>query len=138
MKELIQENYSDIGVSKDPWFNGQLDKLDENQYARLQAYVGEIWQAITKDNAPDFKTISELNNVAKLSSKAMAGEFGLSIAGISNQTIMKRLITHLYEACASVAFGSGLSPEERKLVEASGDAPVRRTKFNASVHVKVY
>ena len=134
----IQENYSDIGVSKDPWFNGQLDKLDENQYARLQAYVGEIWQAITKDNAPDFKTISELNNVAKLSSKAMAGEFGLSIAGISNQTIMKRLITHLYEACASVAFGSGLSPEERKLVEASGDAPVRRTKFNASVHVKVY
>lgn len=135
---LIQENYSDIGVKTDPWFNGQLDKLDEKQYARLQAYVGEIWKAITKDNAPDFRTISELNNVAKLSSKAMAGEFGLSIAGISNQVIMRRLITHLYEACASVAFGSGLNPEERKLVEASGDAPVRRTKFNGSVHVKVY
>jgi hypothetical protein len=68
----------------------------------------------------------------------MAGEFGLSIAGINNKTVMSRLITHLYEACASVAFGSGLTKEERALVEGSGDVPARRIKFHASVHVKVY
>ena len=134
----IQENYSDIGVKTNPWFNGQLDKLDDAQYARLQAYVGDLWKAITKDNAPDFSKITELNNTAKLSSKAMAGEFGLSIAGINNKTVMTRLITHLYEACASVAFGSGLTKEERALVEGSGDVPARRIKFHSSVHVKVY
>ena len=134
----IQEEYSDIGVRTSPWFNGQLDKLDDKQYERLQAYVGDLWQAITKDNAPDFSKITELNNSAKLSSKAMAGEFGLSIAGINNERVMSRLITHLYEACASVAFGSGLTKEERALVEGSGDVPARRIKFHSSVHVKVY
>ncbi|ABA47153.1 gp182 [Synechococcus phage syn9] len=134
----IQKNYDDIGVKTDPWFNGKLDKLDQAQYGRLQEYVGEIWKAITKDNAPDFSKISELNNTAKLSSKAMAGEFGLSIAGIKQKQVQMRLITNLYEACASVAFGTGLNKEERALVEAGGFAPSRKTKFNASVYVKVY
>lgn len=135
----IQENYNDIGVKTDPWFNGQLDKLDPAQYARLQSYVGELWKAITNDNAPDFSKIAALNDVGKLSGKAMAAEFGLSIGAVSNDRIRTRLITHLYEACASVAFGSGLNRDERALLAASGDvAPARRISFNASVHVKVY
>lgn len=134
----IQENYSDIGVKTNPWFNSKLDKLDDAQYARLQQYVGEIWKEITKDNAPDFSKITELNNAAKLASKAMAGEFGLSIAGIKQKQVQMRLITNLYEACASVAFGTGLNKEERAMIEAGGFAPSRKTKFNASVYVKVY
>ncbi|ARW57002.1 hypothetical protein [Synechococcus phage S-B64] len=134
----IQEDYSDIGVKTNPWFNANLDKLDDAQYARLQQYVGEIWKEITKDNAPDFSKITELNNATKLASKAMAGEFGLSIAGIKQKQVQLRLITNLYEACASVAFGTGLNSEERALIEAGGFAPTRKTKMNASVYVKVY
>jgi hypothetical protein len=49
------------------------------------------------------------------------------------------LITFLYEACASVAFGSGLTKEEQEILAASGEvAPARKTQFQGSVHVKVY
>lgn len=121
------------------WFNGQLDRtLDDAKYGLLQQYVDELWQGITGDNGPNYAMIDALNNVSKLSSKAMAAEFGMSIAGVSNSTIQKRLITTLYEACASVAFGSGLTKEERELLSSNDGEIARKTKFHSSVHVKVY
>jgi|688.fasta_scaffold07713_3 hypothetical protein len=136
----IQEKYSDIGVKKSPWFNAQLkESINNQQYDRLVQYVGEIWKYITKDNAPDFSKIQAVNNATGLASKAMAGEFGMSIAGIKSDAVQRRVITHLYEACASIAFGSGLNKDELELLQATGGSGVsRRSKFNSSIHVKVY
>jgi hypothetical protein len=136
----IQENYSDIGVKKSPWFNAQLkESIDNQQYDRLVQYVGEIWKYITKDNAPDFSKIQAVNNATGLASKAMAGEFGMSIAGIKSDAVQRRVIAHLYEACASIAFGSGLNKDELELLQATGGSGVsRRSKFNSSIHVKIY
>ena len=121
------------------WFNGQLDRtLDDSKYGLLQQYVDELWKGITGDNGPNYAMIDALNNVNKLSSKAMAAEFGLSISGVSNETIQRRLITTLYEACASVAFGTGLTKEERQLLSSNDGEISRKTKFHSSVHVKIY
>lgn len=136
----IQEKYSDIGVKKSPWFNATLkESVTTEQYDRVAEYVGEIWQYITKDNAPNFKNFDSTKNPSGIASKAMAGEFGMSIAGIKNDTVRSRVITLLYEACASIAFGSGLNKDELELLKASGAAGVsRKSKFNSSVHAKVY
>lgn len=136
----IQEKYGDIGVKKSPWFNAQLkESLTNQQYNRAVEYVGEIWEFITGDNAPDLSRYQATNNPSGIASKAMAGEFGISIAGIKNDKARTRLITLLYEACASIAFGSGLNKDEIELLTASGGAGVsRRSKFNSSVHAKVY
>lgn len=136
----IQEKYSDIGIKKSPWFNANLkESITKDQYDRVTEYVGEIWKYITKDNAPDFKTYNSTKSPAGIASKAMAGEFGMSIAGIKNDNARTRLITLLYEACASIAFGSGLNKDEIELLKASGGAGFsRKSKFNSSVHAKVY
>jgi hypothetical protein len=134
----IQENYSDINIKTSPWFNGA-QKMDDAQYARLQGYVSEIWQEITGDNAPDFSKTKDLKTTPNLMDKARAAELGLAVGGISSDRIKARLITFLYEACASVAFGSGLTKEEQEILAASGEvAPARKTQFQGSVHVKVY
>ena len=133
----IQEGYSDIDIKTNPWFNGA-QKMNDSDYARLQGYVSEIWQAITGDNAPDF-TKTDLKTTPNLMDKARAAELGLAVGGIKSDRIKARLITFLYEACASVAFGSGLTKEEQQILSASGEvAPARKTQFQGSVHVKVY
>lgn len=133
----IQENYSDIDIKKSPWFNGG-QKMKDEDYARLQGYVSEIWKEITGDNAPDF-TKTQLKTTPNLMDKARAAELGLAVGGIKSDRIKARLITFLYEACASVAFGSGLTKEEQAILAASGEvAPARKTQFQGSVHVKVY
>lgn len=133
----IQEGYSDIDIKTNPWFNGG-QKMNDSDYARLQGYVSEIWQAITGDNAPDF-TKTDLKTTPNLMDKARAAELGLAVGGIKSDRIKARLITFLYEACASVAFGSGLTKEEQQILSASGEvAPARKTQFQGSVHVKVY
>ena len=136
----IQAKYSDIGVKKSPWFNSQLkESLTEQQYSRAVEYVGEIWKFITGDNAPDLSSYQSTKSTSGIASKAMAGEFGISIGGIKNEKVKIRLITLLYEACASISFGSGLNKDEIELLKASGGAGFsRRSKFNSSVHAKVY
>ena len=136
----IQKNYSDIGVKQSPWFNASLkESLTDAQYDRCVEYVGEIWKYITGDNAPDLRQYQSTRTPSGIASKALAGEFGISIAGIKNERVKARLITLLYEACASISFGSGLNRDELEMLKASGGAgAARRSKFNSSVHVKVF
>lgn len=134
----IQENYLDINIKTNPWFNsGQ--KITQQQYDRLASYVGEIWKIVTGDVAPDFKRKAKLKRVDDLADKARASELSLAIYGIPNETIKKRVITNLYEACASIGISTGLNKEEQELMKVSGDvAPARKVEFHGSVHVKVY
>ncbi|QBQ75064.1 hypothetical protein RW110999_186 [Cyanophage S-RIM4] len=136
----IQKNYSDIGVKQSPWFNASLkEDLTDAQYDRCVEYVSEIWKYITGDNAPDLTKYQATQSTSGIASKALAGEFGISIAGIKNEKVKTRLVTLLYEACASISFGSGLNKDELELLKASGGAGVaRKSKFNSSVHVKVF
>lgn len=135
---IIQENYFDIDIKTNPWFNGA-QKINEDQYDRLTSYVGEIWKIVTGDNAPNFRRNVKLKDVSNLSDKARASELSLAIHGIENEKIKKRVISNLYEACASIGISTGLNKEERELLLASGEvAPARKVEFHGSVHVKVY
>ena len=145
----IQSGYEDIDVKQNPWFNGQQlgvvkarkegAKLDPH-YQRLSQYVGDLWMAINGD-VVNFQSDRKggLHEAAGLWSKARAGELGLSIEGISNQQVKKRVIQNLYEAAASISYVTGLNKDEMELEREVGmDPSPRKTNFNASVYVKVF
>ena len=101
----IQKNYSDIDIKTNPFFNGKQlgvvkarssKQMLEPYYARLGQYVSDIFEAINGD-VPDFQNDSKggLNKADGLWSKSRAGEFGLSIAGITNNAIKRRVIQNL-------------------------------------------
>jgi hypothetical protein len=143
----IQTQYDDIDIKTNPWFNGrqlgvtkarnEVSKIQPH-YDRLSEYVEEIWREIN-GSAPDFASDKTLRTADGMWSKARAGELGLSIDGISNERIKKRVIQNLYEAAASISYVTGLNKEEMELEKEVGmDPSPRKTNFNASVYVKVY
>ena len=108
----------------------------EPYYARLGQYVSDIFEAINGD-VPDFQNDSKggLNKADGLWSKSRAGEFGLSIAGITNNAIKRRVIQNLYEDfAASISYVTGLTQMEQTMMEAS----TRKVEFNACVYVKCF
>lgn len=140
----IERNYSDIDIKTNPWFNGrqlgvtkarkEISKI-EPHYDRLAEYVGEIWKEITNVNFDSGK----MKEPDALWSKARAGELGMTIHAITNESVKKRVIQNLFEAAASISYVTGLNKEEIELEEqVSMDASPRRTNFNASVYVKVF
>ena len=140
----IQKNYSDIDIKQNPFFNSKQlgvtkarnSKMElEPYYARLSQYVSEIFKAIN-GGTPDLQNDSkgELNKAHGLWSKSRAGEFGLSIAGINNNAVKKRVIQNLYEAAASVSYVTGLTQMEQAMMEPS----TRKVEFNACVYVKSF
>ena len=140
----IQKKYEDIDIKESPWFNGkQLGVVKarhselqlEPHYLRLAEYVGDLWKEI-EGSVPDFQrdTKGQLNKASGLWSKARAGEFGVAISSISNETVKRRVIQNLYEAAASVSYVVGLTAQEQQMMEPSS----RRVSFHASVYAKVY
>lgn len=140
----IQKNYSDIDIKQNPFFNSKQlgvtkarnSKMElEPYYARLSQYVSEIFKAIN-GSTPDLQNDSkgELNKAHGLWSKSRAGEFGLSIAGINNNAIKRRVIQNLYEAAASISYVTGLTQMEQAMMEPS----TRKVEFNACVYVKSF
>jgi len=139
----IQQNYSDIDVNTSPWFNGRQlgvtkartqPRLIEPHADRLYDYVNDLWMAINGDNLPQGAF-----DAPSLWSKARAGELGVSIHSIPNEAVKKRVIQNLYEAAAAISYTTGLNKEEQELEREVGiDPSSRRTRFNASVYVKVY
>ena len=140
----IERNYSDIDIKTSPWFNGRLlgvtkarkevSKI-EPHYDRLAEYVGEIWKEINNINFDSGK----MKEPDALWSKARAGELGMTIHAISNESVKKRVIQNLFEAAASISYVTGLNKEEMALEQqVSMDASPRKTNFNASVYVKVF
>lgn len=140
----IERNYGDIDIKTSPWFNGrqlgvtkarkEVSKI-EPHYDRLAEYVGEIWKEINNINFDSGK----MKEPDALWSKARAGELGMTIHAISNESVKKRVIQNLFEAAASISYVTGLNKEEMALEQqVSMDASPRKTNFNASVYVKVF
>ena len=134
-------------LTKDPWFNGnQFGVVKarhsamelEPHYLKLAEYVRKIWEAID-GSAPEFErdTKGQLDQAYGLWSKARAGELGVAVGSITNETIKRRVIQNLYEAAASISYATGLNKEELEL-ETLAEPTARRVSFNAGVYVKVY
>ena len=142
----IQSKYEDIDIKSNPWFNGrQLNvtkartetRRIEPHMERIAEYVGEMWKEINGTNFDPSER--SMNDPSAIWSKARAGELGVAISAIPNETVKKRVIQNLYQTAASISYVTGLTKEERELEEGIG-SPIgtRNVSFNASVYVKVY
>ena len=138
----IKRNYQDdLGLQTGDYFISQTIKFDDEQYDTMVAYMNEIWTEVTGDNIPDMRKDKAIgNNVNLLKDKLMSSELSLAISGISNEKVKRRVVQNLYNACASIGFGSGLNKEERELMEQSGmgQSNKLRAQFTGGIHVKVY
>ena len=138
----IKRNYQDdLGLQTGDYFISQTIKFDDEQYDTMVAYMNEIWTEVTGDNIPDMRKDKAIgNNVTLLKDKLMSSELSLAISGISNEKVKRRVVQNLYNACASIGFGSGLNKEERELMEQSGmgQSNKLRAQFTGGIHVKVY
>jgi hypothetical protein len=138
----IKKNYKeDLGLQTGDYFISQKLKFEDEQYDTMVAYMNEIWTEVTGDNIPDMRMDKAIgNNVNLLKDKLMSSELSLAIAGIKNDKVKRRVVQNLYNACASIGFGSGLNKEERDLMQQSGmgQSNKLRAQFTGGIHVKVY
>ena len=134
-------------LTRDPWFNARhLGVVKarhsamelEPHYLKLADYVRKIWETID-GSAPEFErdTKAQLDQAQGLWSKARAGELGVAVGSITNETIKRRVIQNLYEAAASISYATGLNKDEMELENLS-EPTARRVSFNSGVYVKVY
>lgn len=138
----IKKDYKDdLGLDTGDYFISQKIKFDDEKYDAMVEYMGKIWKEVTGDNIPDMRSDKAIgNNVNLLKDKLMSTELSLAISGIKNETVRRRVVQNLYNACASIGFGSGLNKEERELMEQSGVGQSNKLKaqFTGGIHVKVY
>jgi len=137
----LKDKYPDLGLSKEDYFVSQKVKLKDEQYDEVCMYMNEIWKEINGDEMPNMRTDKAIGkNIDNLKDKMMSAEVSLAIGGIKNDRVKQRVIQHLYNACASVGFGSGLTKEERELMQQSGVGQSNKFKaqFTGGLHVKVY
>ncbi len=138
----IKQNYKDdLGLKTDDYFISQTVKFTEEQYDLMTMYMNDIWQQVTGDVMPDMRKDKSIgNNVDLLKDKLMSTELSLAVGGIKNETVKRRVVQNLYNACASIGFGAGLNKEERELMEQSGVGQSSKLKaqFTGGLHVKVY
>lgn len=138
----IKKDYKDdLGLDTGDYFISQKIKFDDEKYDTMVEYMGKIWEEVTGDNIPDMRSDKAVgNNVNLLKDKLMSTELSLAISGIKNETVRRRVVQNLYNACASIGFGSGLNKEERELMEQSGvgQSNKLRAQFTGGIHVKVY
>ena len=138
----IKKNYKEnLGLDTGDYFISQTVKFTDEQYDLMAMYMNDIWTQVTGDNMPDMRKDKSIgNNVGLLKDKLMSSELSLAISGIKNETVKRRVVQNLYNACASIGFGSGLNKEERELMEQSGLGQSNKLKaqFTGGLHVKVY
>ena len=138
----IKKDYKDdLGLDTGDYFISQKIKFDDEKYDTMVEYMGKIWEEVTGDNIPDMRSDKAIgNNVNLLKDKLMSTELSLAISGIKNENVRRRVVQNLYNACASIGFGSGLNKEERELMEQSGVGQSNKLKaqFTGGIHVKVY
>ena len=71
--------------------------------------------------------------------KIVAGEIGVAIDKITNASAKRRVIQHLYNACASIGIGLGLTAQEQQLTQGqSHQVGNIRADFVGGIHAKVY
>ena len=138
----IKKKYKDdLGLDTGDYFVSQTVKFTDEQYDQMTMYMNDIWIQVTGDNMPDMRKDKAIGNDVKLlKDKLMSSELSLAISGIKNEKVQRRVVQNLYNACASIGFGSGLNKEERELMEQSGvgQSNKLRAQFTGGIHVKVY
>jgi hypothetical protein len=137
----IKDKHPDLGLDTGNYFISQKVKFTDTQYDLVSAYMDDIWREITGDNMPDMRRDKSVGkDINLLKDKMMSSELSLAIGGIKNEKVKRRVIQNLYNACASVGFGSGLNKEERELMAQSGVGQSNKFKaqFTGGLHVKVY
>lgn len=133
--------YDDLNLKTDDYFISQTIKFTDEQYDLMAMYMNDIWKQVTGDNMPDMRKDKSIgNNVNLLKDKLMSSELSLAIGGIKNETVKRRVVQNLYNACASIGFGSGLNREEKELMEQSGvgQSSKLKSQFTGGIHAKVY
>lgn len=133
--------YKELNLKSDNYFISQTIKFNDEQYDLMTMYMNDIWNQVTGDNMPNMRLDKSIgDNVTLLKDKLMSTELSLSISGIKNENVRRRVVQNLYNACASIGFGSGLNREERELMEQSGIGQSNKfkTQFTGGLHVKVY
>jgi len=138
----IKKKYKDdLGLDTGDYFVSQTVKFTDEQYDQMTMYMNDIWTQVTGDNMPDMRKDKAIGNDVKLlKDKLMSSELSLAISGIKNEKVQRRVVQNLYNACASIGFGSGLNKEERELMEQSGvgQSNKLRAQFTGGIHVKVF
>lgn len=138
----IKKKYKDdLGLDTGDYFVSQTVKFTDEQYDQMTMYMNNIWTQVTGDNMPDMRKDKAIGNDVKLlKDKLMSSELSLAISGIKNEKVQRRVVQNLYNACASIGFGSGLNKEERELMEQSGVGQSNKlqAQFTGGIHVKVY
>lgn len=138
----IKNKYKDdLGLDTSDYFISQTVKFTDEQYDQMTMYMNDIWTQVTGDNMPDMRRDKAIGNDVKLlKDKLMSSELSLAISGIKNEKVQRRVVQNLYNACASIGFGSGLNKEEKELMEQSGigQSNKLRAQFTGGLHVKVY
>jgi len=80
-----------------------------------------------------------LSSDTAVKDKIVAGEIGVAIDKITNASAKRRVIQHLYNACASIGIGLGLTAQERQLTQGqSHQVGNIRADFVGGIHAKVY
>ena len=136
-----KSEYKELNLKTDNYFISQTVKFDDEQYNLMSMYMNDIWNQVTGDNMPNMRSDKSIgDNVTLLKDKLMSSELSLSISGIKNENVRRRVVQNLYNACASIGFGSGLNREEKELMQQSGIGQSNkfRTQFTGGLHVKVY
>ena len=80
-----------------------------------------------------------LSSDTAVKDKIVAGEIGIAIDKITNPAAKRRVIQHLYNACASIGIGLGLTAQEQQLAQGqSHQVGNIRADFVGGIHAKVY
>lgn len=139
--DKIKDEHPKLGLEKGDYFISQKIKFTPSQYNQVVKYMDDIWREVNGVRMPDMRKDKSIGkDINLLKDKAMSSELSLAITGIKNQKVKRRVIQNLYNACASIGFGSGLNKEERELMMQSGVGQSKEFKaqFTGGLHVKVY
>ena len=133
---------SNVHVKED-----QMNVADQNRLRQIEAVTeyGLIDQQIPEIDYTATFQVSDahdgnyLRSDTAVKDKIVAGEIGIAIDKITNEAAKRRVIQHLYNACASIGIGLGLTGSERQLAEGqSHQVGNIRADFVGGIHAKVY
>jgi hypothetical protein len=145
----IQNNYSDIDIQTNPWFNanqleiGSLSSANrrrneervEPHRVRMMEYLDDIWNEINGSNMTQLDRSRFLTTMS-IWSKSRAGEVGVAVGGANRDAVKKRIVQNLYELASSIADVVGLSKKD--MGSDWMGISTMRTNFNSSAYVKVF
>jgi len=137
-KPFVETTYA---VKRDDYFITDRVPIDEDNKELALSYLGDIWETITGDLMPQYFTDRFGNDPSGIKLKINAGEIGIAVGQIPNETIKRRVIQNLYNAASSIGVFKGLNKEERDIIGSAGilsDVNRLDPTFVGGIHAKVF